>query len=134
MGPAIIGAIALSQAEAKIRQKLADSSVLRKALAEFAASPAHVPAAQRPAVEAAVHAVGSGPLGANAVPATVTLPHGEVVPFNPLHQVAFDALSHSYSLGFLVCGAAALLAALLAVVAIRAHADETMLDLELLDD
>lgn len=134
LGPAIIGAIALSQAAAEIRQKLADSAALRKALAEFVSSPAHVPAAQRPAVEAAVHAVGSGPLGANAVPATVTLPGGEVVPFNPLQRVAFDALSHSYSLGFLVCGAAALLAALLAVIAIRSHADETMLDLELLDD
>jgi MFS family permease len=134
LGPAIIGAVALSQAAAEIRQKLAASAALRHALSAFVAAPAHVPAAQRPAVEAAVHAVGSGPLGANAVPATVRLSSGEVVPFNPLHQVAFDALSHSYSLGFLICGASALLAAALTVIAIRSEVNETLLDLELLDD
>ncbi len=134
LGPAIIGAVALSQAAADIRDKLAASAALRKALAAFNASPAHVPAAQRPAVEAAVRAVGSGPLGANAVPASVRLPSGQVVPFNPLHQVAFDALSRSYSLGFLLSGAGALLAALLTFLAIRARADETMLDLELGDE
>jgi hypothetical protein len=85
-------------------------------------------------VEAAVHAVGSGPLGANAVPATVRLSSGAVVPFNPLHQVAFDALSRSYSHGFLICGASALLAAALTVIAIRSEVNETLLDLELLDD
>jgi MFS family permease len=134
LGPAIIGAVALSQAAAAIRQKLAASAALRHALSAFVSAPAHVPAAQRPAVEAAVHAVGSGPLGANAVPATVRLPSGEVVPFNPLHQVAFDALSHSYSLGFLISGASALLAATLTVIAIRSEVNETLLDLELLDD
>ncbi|HEY7430504.1 MAG TPA: MFS transporter [Streptosporangiaceae bacterium] len=134
MGPAIIGAIALSQAATQIQQHLAASAALRKALAAFVSSPAHVPAAQRPEVEAAVHAVQSGPLGANAVPATVTLPNGEAVPFNPLHRVAFDALSHAYSIGFVVSGAAALLAALLALFALHAQADETLLDLDLLDD
>jgi MFS family permease len=134
LGPAIIGAVALSQAATEIRQKLAASAALRHALSAFVSSPAHVPAAQRPAVEAAVHAVGSGPLGANAVPATVRLPSGEVVPFNPLHQVAFDALSHWYSVGFVICGASALLAAALTVIAIRSEANETLLDLELLDD
>ncbi len=134
LGPAVIGAVALSQAAATIRQKLAASAALRHALSAFVASPAHVPAAQRPAVLGAVHAVGSGPLGANAVPATVTLPSGQVVPFNPLQNIAFDALSRSYSFGFLLCGAAALAAALLTVFAIRAQADETMLDLEALDE
>lgn len=134
LGPAVIGAVALSQAAASIRQQLAASSALRHALAAFVAAPDHVPAAQRPAVLGAVHAVGSGPLGANAVPATVKLPSGQVVPFNPLQHVAFDALSHSYSLGFLLCGAAALVAALLTAVAIRAESDETMLDLEALDE
>jgi MFS family permease len=134
LGPAIIGAVALSQAAAGIRQKLAASAALRHALSAFASAPAHVPAAQRPAVEAAVHAVGSGPLGANAVPATVRLSSGEVVPFNPLHQVAFDALSRSYSIGFLICGASALLAAALTVIAIRSEVNESLLDLELLDD
>jgi MFS family permease len=134
LGPAIIGAVALSQSATAIRQKLAGSAALRRALAAFVSSPAHVPAAQRPAVEAAVHAVGSGPLGANAVPATVKLPTGQVVPFNPLHQIAFDALSHWYSVGFLICGTAGLLAAALTVIALRSEANETLLDLELLDD
>ena len=134
LGPAIIGAVALSQAAAGIREKLAASAALRHALSAFVSAPAHVPAAQRPALEAAVHAVGSGPLGANAVPATVRLSSGQVVPFNPLHQIAFDALSRSYSHGFLICGAAALLAAALTVIAIRSEVNETLLDLELLDD
>ncbi|HVB44100.1 MAG TPA: MFS transporter [Streptosporangiaceae bacterium] len=134
LGPAVIGAVALSQAAAQIREKLAASSAVRQALSAFISSPAHVPAAQRSAVEAAVHAVRSGPLGANAVPATVTLPSGQVVPFNPLKQIAFDALSHSYSRGFFLSGAAALLAALLTVIAVRAQADEPLLDLEMLDE
>jgi MFS family permease len=134
LGPAVIGAVALSQAAASIRQQLAGSAGLRKALASFLASPAHVPAAQRAAVAGAVHAVESGPLGANAVPATITLPSGQVASFNPLKPIAFDALSHSYSLGFMLSGGAALLAALLTLIAIRARADETLLELEALDD
>jgi MFS family permease len=135
LGPAIIGAVALSRAAAGIRQKVDTSPALHDAYAAFLAAPAHVPAAQRPALEGAVHAVTSGPLGANAVPATVPGPGGQLVPFNPLQHVAFSALSHSYSLGFLLCGAAALLAALLTVVAFRAGADEDMPDLEeLLDE
>jgi hypothetical protein len=130
LGPAIIGAVALSQAAAAIRQQLAAHPALSDAYAAFLASPAHVPAAARPAVEGAVHAVTSGPLGANAVPATVTTPDGTVVPFNPLKHVAFDALSHSYSIGFLLCGAAALLAALLAAAGLRPAADEDLPDLE----
>ena len=55
--------------------------------------------------------------------------------FNPLHHVAFTALSHAYSLGFLLCGAAALLAALLAAAGLRPAVDEDLPDLEeLLDD
>ena len=134
LGPAIIGAVALSQAAAGIRQKLAASPTLHDAYVAFLSSPAHVPAAQRAAVEGAVRAVTSGPLGANAVPATVTTPAGQVVPFNPVQRVAFNALSHSYSLGFLLCGAAALLAALITVVAFRAGADEDLPDLEELLD
>jgi MFS family permease len=134
MGPAVIGAVALSQATAQIRQQLAASPALRSALSAFVASPAHAPAAQRPALEAAVHAVQSGPLGANAVPATQTLPGGQVVAFNPLKQVAFDALSHAYSLAFVISGSAALLAALLALIAMRSRTDDTRLELELLDE
>ena len=94
----------------------------------------HVPAAQRSAVEAAVHAVQSGPLGANAVPASITQPGGGVVPFNPLKPIAFDALGHSYALGFVLSGVAALLAAALTMIGMRARTDDTLLDLELLDD
>jgi MFS family permease len=127
LGPAIVGAVALSQAAAGIASKLAGSPDLRGALAAFDAAPAHVPAAQRPAVEAAVHAVASGPLGANAVPATVPGPGGKPVPFNPLHDVAFHALSHAYSIGYLICGIAALAAAALAL-AVRGQLHETLLD------
>ncbi|HXS62521.1 MAG TPA: MFS transporter [Streptosporangiaceae bacterium] len=134
LGPAVIGAVALSQAAGEIRSRLAASATLRKALATFNAAPAHTPLAQRAEVEGAVHAVASGPLGANAVPATITLPSGQSVPFNPLKGVAFDALSRSYSHGFLLSGAAALLAALVTVIAMRARSDEPLLDLEALDE
>jgi predicted MFS family arabinose efflux permease len=134
LGPAVIGAVALSQAADQIRQRLAGSAALRRNLATFVSSPAHVPAAQRPAVEAAVHAVQSGPLGANAVPAAITQPAGGLVPFNPLKPIAFDALGHSYALGFVLSGVAALLAAALTVIGMRARTDDTLLDLELLDD
>jgi len=130
LGPAIIGAVALSQAAAGIRQQLAAHPALSDAFAAFLASPAHVPAADRPALEGAVHAVTSGPLGANAVPATVTTPDGTVVPLNPLKHVAFNALSHSFSIGFLICGVAALLAALLAGFGLRPAVDEDLPDLE----
>ena len=133
LGPAVIGAIALSQAADVIRAKLAASAPLRESLAAFVALPAHVPAAQRPAVTGAVHAVLSGPLGANAVPATVTQA-GQVQPFNPLQPIAFDALGHAYSLGFLLSAAAALVAALLTMIGLRAQPDDGLLDLEMLDE
>ena len=61
--------------------------------------------------QAAVAAVKSGPLGQNGVPAQVPGPDGKLIPFNPLKDVAFHALSHGYALGYLVCGIAALVAA-----------------------
>jgi MFS family permease len=134
LGPAVIGAVALSQAAAQIRQRLAASPALRHAFAGFVSAAAKAPAAQRASLEAAVHAVQSGPLGANAVPATITLPGGHVQAFNPLQPVAFQALSHSYSLGFLLSGVAALLAALLTAMGMRAQGDDTLLDLEFLDE
>jgi len=54
--------------------------------------------------------------------------------FNPLKGVAFDALSRSYSHGFLISGGAALGAALLTAIAIRARSDEPMPDLGTLDE
>jgi hypothetical protein len=68
------------------------------------------------------------------VPATVALPGGRVVPFNPLKPIAFDALGHSYALGFVLSGVAALIAAALTLIGMRAGTDDTLLDLEQLDE
>jgi surface antigen len=121
LGPAVIGAVALSQAAAKIAAALAGSPSLRGAVAGFTASAAHAPAAQRAALEGAVHAVQSGPLGANGVPATVVA-NGHTIPFNPLHDVAYNALTHAYSLGYVICAVAAFVAALLAFTAMSGQA------------
>ncbi|MBO0833470.1 MAG: MFS transporter [Actinobacteria bacterium] len=131
-GPAIIGAIALSQAAATIRTRLAGSPALQRSLSRFYALPAHVPAAQRPNVEGAVAAVQSGPLGANAIPATVPGPQG-TVSFNPLQPIAFEALGHAYALGFVLSGGAAAVAAVLTLIGIRPRPDD-FLDVELIDD
>jgi hypothetical protein len=126
LGPAVVGAIALGHAAGEISAKVAASPKLGAALQAFNQSPAKAPAAERPAVEGAVRAVSSGPLGANGVPGSLTLPDGRVVPFNPLKDVAFHALSHAYSIGYVVCGVAALLAALIAALLLggRSHANE----------
>ena len=116
LGPAIVGAIALTSAANRISDKIAASSSLQKSLSEFYAAPGHVPAAQRPEVSAAVAAVKSGPLGQNAVPSQVPGADGKMQPFNPLKDVAFHALSHGYALGYLVCASAALAAAVIAAV------------------
>jgi hypothetical protein len=63
-----------------------------------------------------VEAVNSGPLGANGVPAAVPGPGGKMIPLNPLKDVAFHALSNAYAIGYLICGIAAIVAALVAVV------------------
>jgi MFS family permease len=115
LGPAVIGAIALSRAASEIADKIRANPTLAKALEAFNSSAAHAPAAQRPALEGAIGAVNSGPLGANGVPATVLTPDGKVMPFNPLKSVAFHALDNAYSLGYIVCGIAAAIAAALAV-------------------
>ena len=122
LGPAVIGAVALSQAASRISSAVAASPSLRGAVAAFTASAAHAPAAQRPALEGAVHAVQSGPLGANAIPATVTLPNGHAIPFNPLHDVAYNALTHAYSAGWVICAVAAFVAAALAFTTMSGQA------------
>jgi MFS family permease len=114
LGPAVIGAVALSNAAAAMARSVAASASLRSAVAAFDAAPAHVPADQRASVAAAVGAVHSGPLGANAVPASVN-----GTPFNPLQPVAFHALSHAYSIGYLICAIAAAAAAIVTVAAVR---------------
>jgi MFS family permease len=116
LGPAIVGAIALTSAANAISAKVAASPPLQKALNAFYAAPSHVPADKKASVEAAVGAVKSGPLGANAVPSHVPGPGGKLEPFNPLKDIALHALSHGYAIGYLVCGIAALVAAAIAAL------------------
>ncbi|HZP49940.1 MFS transporter [Actinocrinis sp.] len=130
LGPAVVGAIALSRAAAEISNKVNSSPALSKALTAFNGSAASAPAAQKPQLEAAIGAVNSGPLGANAVPGAVTLPNGQTVPFNPLKDVAFHALDHAYSIGYLVCGLSALAAALLAALGLGGRTHEAMISTE----
>lgn len=92
LGPAVIGAIALSAAASEIQHKLRASSALQAAMEKFTTS----------APPEAVGAVNSGPLGANAVAG------------NPIQNVAFHALDHAYAIGYVVCGVSALVAAVLA--------------------
>ena len=134
LGPAVIGAVALSRAASEMHSKITSSAALQKALAAFNQAPAHVSAAEQAKVHAAVGAVNSGPLGANAVPATVPGPHGAALPFNPLKHVAFHALDHAYSLGYVVCGVAALVAAVLAAAALGGIAHRPMVTAESLED
>lgn len=121
LGPAVIGAFALTKAANAISAQVAASPQLQAALKAFNEAPAHAPAAERPEVAAAVGAVNSGPLGANAVPSSITLPDGSTQPFNPLKDVAFHALSDAYAIGYLICGIAALVAALIAAVLLGGH-------------
>ncbi|MEU6183134.1 MFS transporter [Streptomyces coeruleorubidus] len=119
LGPAVVGAIALSRAAHEISDKVASDPALGQALDTFNASAATAPEAQRETVEGAIAAVNSGPLGANAVPGTVTLPDGSTVPFNPLKDTAFEALGNAYSLGYLIVGLCAIAAAVVTVVLIK---------------
>lgn len=119
LGPAIVGAVALGEAASTIHARINASPTLQKALSHFYALPAHVPAAQHAKVAAAVHAVQSGPLGKNAVPAMIPGPGGHMIPFNPLQHIAFHALDHGYQTGYLACAIAAALSFLLALVALR---------------
>jgi MFS family permease len=119
LGPAIIGAVALSRAASAVQDKVAATPSLQHALAGFYHSAAAAPAAQRDKLAAAVAAVKSGPLGANAVPATATLPNGHTVPLNPLKEVAFHALGNAYSFGYVVVGCAAAVSAVLVLAVLR---------------
>lgn len=134
LGPAIVGAIALSQAQSQIARQVAGDPKLQQALDAFNASAASAPAAQRPALEAAIGAVNSGPLGANGVPATIQLGDGSTVPFNPLKDTAFQALAHAFSNGFFIVGVCALAAAVIAVTLIRGGTHDTLIAAESLQD
>lgn len=68
--------------------------------------------------------------GANGVPGSITLPDGTTVPFNPLKDVAFHALSNAYSVGYLICGISALVAAVVAVVLLGGRVHGHSFDVE----
>jgi MFS family permease len=92
LGPAIIGAVALSRAASVIAAERQSDPSIDTAVAGFVAK----------APPAAAGAIESGPLGQVSVPG------------NPLHDIAFTALGDAYSIGFVVCAVAALIASLLA--------------------
>lgn len=119
LAPAVIGSIAFTRAASTVHARIAASPALQHALDRFYNAAAQAPIAQRPRLAAAVEAVKSGPLGANAIPATATLPNGHVVPLNPIKGVAFDALGRGFSLGYVVCGCAAAVAALVVFAILR---------------
>ena len=96
LGPAIIGAVALSRAASVIAAERAADPSIDAAVAGFVAK----------APPAAAGAIESGPLGQVSVPG------------NPLHDLAFTALGDAYSIGYVVCAVAALVAALLAAFAL----------------
>ncbi|WP_051939683.1 MFS transporter [Phaeacidiphilus oryzae] len=99
LGPAVVGAIALSNAASRFGHALGGSAL-----------PAQVKAA------AGQVAAEGGPLAVNSVPPNT--PPGQAAP------LAVDALGHGYALGYVVCGCAALLSCLLTVAALRGHAGQ----------
>jgi len=94
LGPAIVGAVALSHASSLFGRGLENSAL-------------------PPGLKAAAGAVAraGGPLAVNSVPPNS--PPGQAAP------IAMAALGSGYSLGFAVCGVAAVIAGLLAVVTLR---------------
>ncbi|MGW3356303.1 hypothetical protein ACWDFL_12875 [Streptomyces bungoensis] len=94
LGPAVIGAVALSQAASRVTSALTTSPLNAQS-------------------RAAAHEVlkEGGPLALNSVPAAS--------PPGAARAYAFDALGHGYAIGFVVCGSAALFSALLVVTALR---------------
>lgn len=127
LAPAVLGAIALSRAASDISAKVASNPALAKAVAAFNASPTTAPPALRGQLRGAVGAVNSGPLGANAIPAQVPGPGGKLVPLNPLKDTAFHALGSAYSLSWIICGCAAVVAAVLTLVALGGSADDNLI-------
>jgi MFS family permease len=105
LGPAVIGAVALGTAGTTLGGALSTSTLpggIRDTASTLLAS--------------------DGPLAVNSASAAPAL--------HPVHQFALDALGHGYSVGFVTCGCAALLSALLALVALRGHGsrDDEALD------
>jgi hypothetical protein len=117
LGPAVIGAVTLSRAAADIHARVTSSPTLSKALGAFNSSAGHATGAKAAALKQAAGAVNSGPLGANAVPN----------PPNPIKEVAFHALGSANSVGYVICGIAGLVAALLVVVALGGGSGTSMI-------
>ncbi len=122
LGPTVVMAIALSRAAHSINDSIASNSTLAHALSKFYASVASAPAAAKPALEGAIGAVkGGGALGQVGVPAT-TVANGHVVPLNPLHATAYQALGSSFQFAYAICGGCALVASILVLSVLRADA------------
>jgi MFS family permease len=94
LGPAVIGAVALGQAATRFSAALPGAGL---------------PAGQLAAAQQAAQA--GGPLAVNGIEP------GQ--PGSAAHQLAFDTLGHGYALGYIVCGAASLAAAIVTVAALR---------------
>ncbi|MFK0160560.1 MFS transporter [Streptomyces sp. NPDC090499] len=95
LGPAVIGAVALSRAASSFSDSLHDSAL---------------PQALKGAGTAVLEE--GGPLAVNG--ASAASPK-----LADLHPLALEALGHGYSIGFVVCGSAALFSALLALATLR---------------
>jgi MFS family permease len=95
MGPALIGAVALSKAGTTFNHALSGSTL-----------PTSVTAA----------AAGAGPVATNSVPPSV--------PFSKAAPLAVQALDHGYSIGFAVCGIAALVCAVVTVAALGGRQEQ----------
>ena len=50
-------------------------------------------------------------------------PGGKMIPFNPFKDVAFQALSNVYAIGYLICAISALVAAVIAVAMLAGRAN-----------
>jgi hypothetical protein len=95
MGPALIGAVALSKAATTFNHALSGSTL-----------PTSVTAA----------AAGAGPVATNSVPPSV--------PFSKAAPLAVQALHHGYSIGFAICGIAALVCAVVTVAALGGRREQ----------
>jgi MFS family permease len=95
MGPALVGAIALSKAGGLFNTAVSSSTL---------------PAAIKGM------AIGAGPTAANSVPPSV--------PFSKAAPLAVTALDHGYSLGFLIVGICALVCAVVTVLALGGRKEQ----------
>lgn len=105
LGPAVIGAIALSRAASRFTSDLGS---------------AHLSAQVKAAATGVAHA--GGPLAVNSVPPAS--PPGGAAP------LALDALGSGYSLGYAVCGIAALASCVLTLLALRSRGADPAVEAE----